>query len=75
MFLVNESVDKATGLQLKLCLLTVFVTAETVLLPDFRSNTRPWAPGFQLDLKPTRDDSKTAAQLLLSGSTTSQLGD
>ena len=34
-FLVNESVDKATGLQLKLCLLTVFVTAETVLLPDF----------------------------------------
>ena len=75
MFLVNESVDKATGLQLKLCLLTVFVTAETVLLSDFKSNTRQWVPRFQLDLKSTRDDSKTAGQLLLSGSTTSQLGD
>ena len=75
MFLVNESVDKATGLQLKLCLLTVFVTTETVLLPDFKSNTRQWVPGFQLDLKPTQDGGKTAAQLLLSGSTTSQLGD
>ena len=64
---MNRSIKPLRVLLLKPRLLTVFVTAEfvtaeTLLLPDFKSNTRQRVLDFQLDRKPTRDDTQTAAR-------------
>ena len=72
---MNRSIKPLRVLLLKPRLLTVFVTAETLLLPGFKSNTRQRVLDFQLDRKPTWDDTQTAARHLLLGSTTRQLGD
>ena len=74
-WLINRSIKPLRVLLFKRRLLTVFGTAETVLLPDFKTNTRQRVSDSQLDLKPVRDDGKTAAQLLLLGSTMRQSGD
>ena len=55
---MNRSIKPLRVLQLKPRLLAEFVTVETLLMPEFKSNTRQRVLDFQLDRKPTRDDGK-----------------